>query len=347
MKKLNNTLLKKEKFTNPPIWIMRQAGRYLPEYREIRSNVKNFLDLCYNPKLASEVTLQPITRFDFDAAIIFSDILVIPDALGIKVEFVKNEGPKLEAVKSGFDLSKLKINNIENHLNPVFETLEITKSKLSPDKSLIGFSGSPWTLATYICEGGGSKNFDIVKELAIRDENFFSELIEILTQSIITYTLAQIKAGADVIKLFDSWAGVLPESQYQKWVINPNKKIVSAIRAKNPEIPVICFPKGSGALYENFMRQVSPNGLAIDQNCPKEWAKENLQKNLGAVIQGNLDNYLLAFGSKKEIEKEVLKILETFGNESFIFNLGHGILPETPIENLELVVNLVKNYKLS
>ena len=212
MKKLNNTLLKKEKFTNPPIWIMRQAGRYLPEYRKIRSNVKNFLDLCYNPKLASEVTLQPITRFDFDAAIIFSDILVIPDALGIKVEFVKNEGPKLEAVKSGFDLSKLKINNIENHLNPVFETLELTKSKLSPDKSLIGFSGSPWTLATYICEGGGSKNFDIVKELAIRDENFFSELIEILTQSIITYTLSQIKAGADVIKLFDSWAGVLPES---------------------------------------------------------------------------------------------------------------------------------------
>jgi len=347
MKKLNNTLLKKEKFANPPIWIMRQAGRYLPEYREIRSNVKNFLDLCYNPKLASEVTLQPIKRFDFDAAIIFSDILVIPDALGIKVEFVKNEGPKLEALKSGFDLSKLKINNIENHLNPVFEALELTKSKLSPDKSLIGFSGSPWTLATYICEGGGLKNFDTVKELAIRDENFFSELIEILTQSIITYTLAQIKAGADVIKLFDSWAGVLPESQYQKWVINPNKKIVSAIRAKNPEIPVICFPKGSGALYENFMRQVSPNGLAIDQNCPKEWAKENLQKNLDAVIQGNLDNYLLAFGSKKEIEKEVLKILETFGNESFIFNLGHGILPETPIENVELVVNLVKNYKLS
>lgn len=341
MKKLNNTLLKKEKYSNPPIWVMRQAGRYLPEYRAIRSDVKNFLDLCYNPKLASEVTLQPIDRFDFDAAIIFSDILVIPDALGIKVEFVKNEGPKLEAITSGFDLSKLKTNNITNHLNPVFEALNLTRSKLSPDKSLIGFSGSPWTLATYICEGGGSKSFDIVKKLALSDEDFFSELIEILTQSIITYILAQIEAGADVIKLFDSWAGVLPQSQYQKWVINPNKKIVEAIRAAKPEIPVICFPKGSGALYESFASQVSPNGLAIDQNCPKKWVKENLQEK-GIVVQGNLDNYLLAFGSKNEIEKEVLNILETFKDHPFIFNLGHGILQQTPIENVELVVKLVK-----
>lgn len=344
MKKLNNILLKKEKYKNPPIWIMRQAGRYLPEYLEVRSKIKNFLELCYNPKLAAEVTMQPIRRFDFDAAIIFSDILVIPDALGIKVEFVKNEGPKLESLTSKSNLKNLKINNIENHLNPVFEALNIVKSQLPKEKSLIGFSGSPWTLATYICEGGGSKNFDIVKELAIREENFFSELIEILTESIITYTLAQINAGADVIKLFDSWAGVLPENQYQKWVINPNKKIVAAIRAKNPEIPIICFPKGSGALYEKFMQQVSPNGLAIDQNCPRNWVKEKLQKNLGAVVQGNLDNYLLAFGSKKEIEKEVIEILETFGEENFIFNLGHGILPKTPIENVELVVNLVKNY---
>ncbi|MBU6338506.1 MAG: uroporphyrinogen decarboxylase [Rickettsiales bacterium] len=342
MKKLNNVLLKKEKYKNPPIWIMRQAGRYLPEYREVRSNVKNFLELCYNPKLASEVTLQPIRRFDFDAAIIFSDILVIPDALGIKVEFVKNEGPKLEALNSESNLKNLKINNIENHLNPVFEALNIVKSKLPKEKSLIGFSGSPWTLATYICEGGGSKNFDVVKELAIRDENFFGELIEILTNSIITYLLAQIKAGVDVVKLFDSWAGVLPEKEYQKWVINPNKKIIAAIRAKHPEIPVISFPRGSGALYENFVRQCAPNAIAIDQNCPIDWAKKNLSENLGVVLQGNLDNYLLAFGSKEEIEKEVLRILETFKDENFIFNLGHGILPETPIENVEFVMKLIK-----
>jgi len=342
---LNNTLLKKDKFKNPPIWIMRQAGRYLPEYRAIRSNVAGFLDLCYNPKLASVVTLQPIKRFDLDAAIIFSDILVIPDALGIKVDFIKNEGPKLESITSGYDLNKLKIDNIENHLNPVFENLSLTRSNLATEKDLIGFSGSPWTMATYICEGGGSKNFDIVKKLAIQDEAFFGNLIDILTQSVITYTLAQIKAGADVIKLFDSWAGVLSQSQYQKWVIEPNKKIVEAIRNKSPETPVICFPKGSGALYEEFARQVSPNGLAIDQNCPKRWVKEKLQEELGIVVQGNLDNYLLAYGSKFEIEKEVNQILEDFGDHPFVFNLGHGIFPETPIENVELVVGLVKGTK--
>jgi uroporphyrinogen decarboxylase len=346
MNKLINILVEKETSkntnSNPPIWIMRQAGRYLPEYREIRSGVKNFLDLCYNPKLASEVTLQPIKRFDFDAAIIFSDILVIPDALGIKVDFVKNEGPKLEALTSASDLKKLKIDNIEKHLSPVFETLEITRSKLAKDKALIGFSGSPWTLATYICEGGGSKNFEVVKELMIRDEKFFAQLIDILSEAIITYTCRQIEAGADVIKLFDSWAGVLTPDQFQKWVINPTKKIIAGIRAKHPTTPIICFPRGSGALYENFASQVDCNAIALDQNLPRDWVKNNLQKNLGITVQGNLDNFLLAFGNKQQIEKEVLDILEKFGEQPFIFNLGHGILPQTPIENVELVLKLVR-----
>jgi uroporphyrinogen decarboxylase len=340
---LLKTLTKKEKFSKPPIWIMRQAGRYLPEYREVRSDVKNFLDLCYNPKLACEVTLQPIRRFDFDAAIIFSDILVIPDALGIKVEFVKNEGPKLQKISSSDELKNLKTQNIEKHLSPVFEALELTRSKLGKDKDLIGFSGSPWTLATYICEGGGSKNFEKVKELAIRDEEFFSLLIEILTESVIEYLSLQIKAGADVIQLFDSWAGILPPNQFQKWVIEPNKKIVNAIRAKHPQIPLICFPKGSGMLYENFTREIAPNAIAIDQNCPREWVKKNLQENLGAVVQGNFDNFLLAYGSKKQIEKEALEILKTFGDHPFIFNLGHGILPQTPIENVEFLLKLVRS----
>jgi uroporphyrinogen decarboxylase len=335
MNKLINTLLKKERFEKPPIWIMRQAGRYLPEYREIRSNVKNFLELCYTPKLASEVTLQPITRFDLDAAIIFSDILVIPDALGVKVEFVKNEGPKL----GKFELKNLKVENIEKHLLPVFEALSLTKSRLSKDKALIGFSGSPWTLACYMIEGGGSKNFELTREKAIHDEKFFAELIEILTQSIIRYLSAQIKAGADVVKLFDSWAGVLPPAQLQKWVIEPTKKIVSEIKKLHPNIPVICFPRGIGVNYKEFARIVAPHGLAIDQTIDIKWAKENL---CDVVLQGNLDNFLLAFGSKKEIEKEVLNILKTFGDHQFIFNLGHGILPETPIENVELVVNLIR-----
>lgn len=338
MNKLIKTLLEKERFSSPPVWIMRQAGRYLPEYREIRSNVKNFLELCYTPKLASEVTLQPITRFDLDAAIIFSDILVIPDALGVKVEFVKNEGPKL----GSFELKNLKTENIENHLSPVFEALALTKSKLGKDKALIGFSGSPWTLACYMIEGGGSKNFELTRETAIKNEKYFAELIEILTQSIIKYLSAQIKAGADVVKLFDSWAGVLPPQQLQKWVIEPTKKIVSEIKKLHPQIPVICFPRGVGVNYLEFAKSIAPHGLALDQNVEKNWAKKNLQENLGQVVQGNLDNFLLAFGSKNEIEKEVLEILKTFGDQPFIFNLGHGILPETPIENVELVLKLIR-----
>lgn len=339
MNKLLNTLLKKEKNSNPPIWVMRQAGRYLPEYREVRSGVNNFLEMCYTPKLASEVTLQPIRRFGFDAAIIFSDILVIPDALGVKVEFVKNEGPKL----GNFELNQLKTSNIKSHLNPVFEALELTKSKLGKDTALIGFSGAPWTLACYMIEKGGSKNFEKTREAALRDPQSFSQLIEILTASIVEYLSLQIKAGVDVVKLFDSWAGVLPPEQLRKWVIEPAKKIVTEIKKLHPEIPVICFPRAIGVNYEEFAKEVAPHGLAIDQTLERNWVKKNLQQNLGQVVQGNLDNFLLAFGSKKEIEKEVLNILETFSDQNFIFNLGHGILPQTPIENVELVVGLVRN----
>lgn len=342
MNKLINTLLKKEKNSNPPIWIMRQAGRYLPEYREVRSNVKNFLELCYTPKLASEVTLQPIRRFGFDAAIIFSDILVIPDALGVKVEFVQNEGPKLQKISNNADLKSLKTNNIVSHLQPVFEALELTKSKLDSNTALIGFSGSPWTLACYMIEGGGSKNFENTRKTAIHDEKFFAELIEILTQSIVTYLSQQIKAGADVVKLFDSWAGVLPPTQLRKWVIEPTKKIVAQLKKLHPQTPVICFPRGIGMMYEEFAREVNSQGLALDQNLEKNWVKKNLQENLGQVVQGNLDNILLACGSKNEIEKEVLQILESFGEHPFIFNLGHGIIPQTPIENVELVMRLVR-----
>jgi uroporphyrinogen decarboxylase len=342
MNKLVNILIKKEKFLKPPIWIMRQAGRYLPEYREVRKNIKNFLQLCYTPQIASEVTLQPIKRFDFDAAIIFSDILVIPDALGVKVEFIKNEGPKLQKISAASDLKTLKTKNIKNHLQPVFEAIAITKAKLDKNKALIGFSGSPWTLACYMIEGGGSKNFDLTREIALRDEIFFAKLIEILTESIITYLSCQIVAGADVVKLFDSWAGILPPDQLKKWVIAPTKKICFEIKKLHPEVPVICFPRGIGINYQEFAKNVKPDGLALDQNLEKNWVKKNLQEDLKQVIQGNLDNFLLAFGSEEEIEKEVLKIIENFGDNPFIFNLGHGILPKTPIENVELLMKLVR-----
>lgn len=343
MTKLVNILFKKEKFSNPPIWIMRQAGRYLPEYRDARSKVKNFLDLCYNPKLASEITLQPIKRFDFDAAIIFSDILVIPDALGVKVDFAEGEGPRL----GKFELKELKIENISKHLSPVFEAIELVKFKLDKSKSLIGFSGSPWTLACYMIEiegSGRSKNFDLTRKTVIQNEEFFSQLIDILTKSVIEYLSLQIESGVDVVKIFDSWAGVLPPYQLRKWVIEPTKKIVDAIKKNHPQIPIICFPRGIGVSYEEFALEVKPHCLALDQNLERNWVKNNLQINQGLVIQGNLDNFLLAFGSKKEIEREVLEILKDFSDRPFIFNLGHGILPETPIENVELVLRLVRSY---
>ena len=248
MKKLIRTL-NGEKFKIPPIWMMRQAGRYLPEYREIRNKADNFLELCYNPKLASQITLQPINRFGFDGAILFSDILVIPDALGVKVEFVKSEGPKLQKITDEKSLSKLNLNNIKNHLSRVFETIDITKSKLDKKTTLIGFSGSPWTVATYMVEGGGSKNFENVRTLAISNPQFFQKLINILIEAISIYLIAQIEAGVEVVKLFDSWAGILPEAEFEKWVIKPNKKIINNIQKKYPKIPIILFTRGSGVLY--------------------------------------------------------------------------------------------------
>ncbi len=338
MKKLSNVLLEKKCYKIPPIWIMRQAGRYLPEYRQVRSGVSNFLEMCYTPKLASEVTLQPIRRFGFDAAIIFSDILVIPDALGVKVEFVKNEGPKL----GEFELKHLKTSNIKAHLNPVFEALSLTKSKLEEDTALIGFSGAPWTLACYMIEKGGSKNFEKTRQAALQDPQYFSQLIDILVQSIVEYLSLQIQAGADVVKLFDSWASVLPPFELQKWVIEPTKKIVSELKKLHPNTPIICFPRGIGMSYLEFVKQVGCDAVALDQTVDRNWARENLQQNCNAVVQGNLDNLLLAFGSKNEIEKEVNDILEKFADKPFIFNLGHGIIPQTPIENVELVLNLIR-----
>ena len=341
MKKLIKTL-NGESFKTPPIWMMRQAGRYLPEYREIRAKTDNFLELCYNPKLASEITLQPIKRFGFDGAILFSDILVIPDALGVRVEFVKNEGPKLQKTLDEKSLLKLNLNNIENHLSRVFETIDVTKSKLDKKTTLIGFSGSPWTIATYMIEGGGSKNFQNVRTLAISNPQFFQKLIDILVEAISIYLIKQIEAGVEVIKLFDSWAGILPEVEFKKWVINPNKKIIENVRNKYPQIPIILFARGSGILYENVAYDIKNVALAIDQILPKKWAKEILQNKLGRIIQGNLDNILLASGSEEEIEKEVLDILNYFGDKPFIFNLGHGVLPHTPIKNIERVLKVLR-----
>ena len=342
MKKLLSVINGK-KFDNPPVWFMRQAGRYLPEYRKIRSKKDNFLDLCYDAKTSSEITLQPINRFNLDAAIIFSDILVIPDALGIKVDFIKNKGPVLDKIDKDSKLLKLKINNIKNHLSPVFENISLTKSKLDNNTSLIGFSGSPWTLATYIVEGGSSKNFNLVRRSSIENEDFFQKLIDILINSIIEYIGYQIDSGVDVIKLFDSWAGILPESCYDKWVIKPNKIIIDAIKNKYPNTPIIFFAKGSSLFYEKIAKYLNVDVIAIDQNIPRIWVKNNIQKKYNKIVQGNLDNILLSSSSiGSRLEDEVLSIINELGDYPFIFNLGHGVLPETPLENIERILNIIR-----
>lgn len=337
-----NILQKKDYYKKPPIWIMRQAGRYLPEYRKIRNSADSFLDICYNPKLACEITLQPIKRFDFDAAIIFSDILVIPNALGCDLKFDKGIGPKLSKISSSDDLKALKIDNINGFLKPVFEAVSLARQKLDKNKSLIGFSGCPWTLACYMIEGGGSKNFDNIRRLAIEDKVFFRELMNILTNSIIKYLELKIEAGCDILKLFDSWAGIVPNCQIEEYIINPTIKIVDYFKEKYPNIPIICFPKSIGFNYLKFSEKVNCDAIAFDQNIPLNWIRDNFQ-NRDIVAQGNLDNFILAFGSKDDISKRVDNIINIIGKKPFIFNLGHGILPQTPIENVEFLVDKIRS----
>ncbi|MFN7037955.1 MAG: uroporphyrinogen decarboxylase [Alphaproteobacteria bacterium] len=324
-----------------PIWIMRQAGRYLPEYREVRSKVKNFLELCYSPDLATEVTLQPIRRFNFDAAIIFSDILVIPDALGVNVRFVENEGPKLDPITSLADVNKLKTDQIIEKLTPVYEAIKLTKKNLPEEKTLIGFAGSPWTISTYMIQGKISKDFNESKVEAYRNSEYYIKLIDILVESIIIHCSEQIKSGVEVIQLFDSWAGILPEELYCKFVIAPTQKIVNHLKDKYPHIPIIGFPKNSGMFYKKYIDFIKPDGLSVDSSLPLEYLS-SLGKEV--TLQGNLDPAIL-FTDKKTIEKQVYKILAATKHNPFIFNLGHGILPKTPIENVEFLLEIIRKYE--
>jgi uroporphyrinogen decarboxylase len=331
-----NTLLG-NKGGKVPIWFMRQAGRYLSEYMKIRNQTSNFLEFCYSPDKASEVTLQPIDRFDFDAAIIFSDILVIPDSLGMMVEFVKNEGPQLGAIENSNDIKKLKSNL--DRLQPVYEAISMTRSKLANDKALIGFAGAPWTLATYMIEGGSSRDFQKTKTMAYADSKNFAAIIDILIESVSEHLINQVKAGADALQIFDSWAGTLSEDQFTKWVINPTAKIVQNVKAACPSTPIIGFPKGSGVFYKDYALKTGVTAISFDQNMPCDW----ISQNINIPVQGNLDPILL-FADKEKAVAQTKVILEKFKDRPFIFNLGHGILQHTPIENVQAVVNTVKSY---
>ena len=318
---------------------MRQAGRYLPEYMKTREKAGNFLDLCYNSELATEVTLQPIKRYGFDAAIIFSDILVIPDALGQKVEFRHGVGPVLKPIRSEKDIRELNHLRLEESLNPVYEAVAQVRAKLSPGVSLIGFAGAPWTVATYMVEGGSSKTFNNVKAWATGDSKGFDKLIKLLIEAITIHVMNQVGAGAEVIQLFDSWAGVLSPSEFDKWCIKPVREITERIKNKYPDVPIIGFPKGSGVNYQHYAEKTGVDCVSIDYTVPLDWIDGALQP--GTVVQGNLDPHILRQGGARLV-REVQDIKRALDQRPFVFNLGHGILPDTDPSNVEDLVELVR-----
>lgn len=324
--------LKGERLDKPPFWLMRQAGRYLPEYREIRSQAGGFLDLCFSPKLACEVTLQPIRRYGMDAAILFSDILIVPYGLGEGVAFKEGEGPVLDPVRNASDLSRLSLDGFHERVAPVYETVTRIAEALPKETTLIGFAGSPWTVATYMAEGGGSKEFVAVKRWAYGDPEGFGQLIDLLVEATVSYLSRQIEAGAEVLQLFDSWAGALPEPGFRRWCIEPTIRIVAALKARHPDIPIIGFPRGAGTLYVPYATETGIDAVSLDTTVSVAWAAEALQSKL--PVQGNLDPILLVAGGDA-LDREVERILSGFSGGAHIFNLGHGVTQTTPPETVE------------
>jgi len=325
-----------------PIWLMRQAGRYLPEYRQLRLDTGGFLDLCYTPNLASKVTLQPIKRFDLDAAIIFSDILVIPDALGQKVSFEKGNGPKLDPMTLNHETLLKNKDKFLSHLEPVYESIRMVSKELSKDRTLIGFAGAPWTIATYMIEGGPTKTFSKVKAWSYKDPERFGKFIDGLVEAIILHLKNQIDAGAEVIQIFDSWAGVLSPDSFHKWVIEPTVKIVESIKRSNPNIPIIGFPRGAGVGYVSYVKETMVDGISLDTTVPTSWAVKNIPEQ--CTLQGNLDPDILINGGKQMVD-QAFNILHDLSNRSHIFNLGHGVLPDTPPDNVKMLIEVVHRYR--
>ena len=326
----------------PPFWLMRQAGRYLPEYREIRRNVKDFLALCFTPELAAEVTLQPIRRFGMDAAILFSDILVVPHALGQPLRFVEGEGPKLDPVRTAKEIAGFDAGTVVGRLGPVFETIERLRGQLPEETALIGFAGAPWTVATYMVEGGGSRTFAHAKGWSVAAPDEFQLLIDLLVDATSAYLIEQIARGAEAVQIFDTWAGALSESGFECWCLAPILEIARRVKQAWPEVPVIVFPRGVGVQYARFAAERDIDGVSIDSAVPVAWARDTLQRH--AAVQGNLDPITLVAGGAA-MEREVKHILSTLSGGPFVFNLGHGIVPETPPENVARVAEMVREWQ--
>lgn len=327
-----------ETLSLPPVWLMRQAGRYLPEYRALRQRVPGFLDLCFTPELACEATMQPVRRFGMDAAILFSDILVVAHGLGQKVEFREGEGPVLAPIRSSAGVRELSLDDFAARVAPVYETVARVATLLPAETTLIGFAGAPWTVASYMVEGGGSRDFAMVRRWAYTDPAGFGELIDRVTDATITYLRGQVVAGAEVVQLFDSWAGVLPEAAFRRWVIAPTQRITAALKETRPGLPIIGFPRGAGLMYRAYFSESGVSALGLDSTVPPSIARKTLQS-IGPV-QGNLDPLLLVAGGEA-MASAVAVLRRALGEGPFIFNLGHGIVPETPVEHVaELVTSL-------
>ena len=331
------TVLNGEATERPPVWFMRQAGRYLPEYRALRAEKGGFLDLVYDVEAAIEVTLQPLKRFNFDAAILFSDILVVPYAMGQDLWFEEGEGPRLAPKLLDTMLETLQA--APERLEPVYRTVAGVKAALTPDKALLGFAGSPWTVATYMIAGQGSKEQAEARRLSYREPERVAALLDAIAETTIGYLCAQIDAGADAVQLFDSWSGSLSPRQFEAMVIAPNAKIVAALKQSHPDTPIIGFPKGAGGKLPAYARETGVDAVGVDETVDPEWAHASLPS--GMPVQGNLDPLSLVTGGA-QLHDAVDRILKAFAGRPHIFNLGHGIVPDTPIAHVEVVLAQVR-----
>jgi uroporphyrinogen decarboxylase len=323
----------------PPVWLMRQAGRYLPEYRAVREKAGGFLDLCFNPDLAMEVTLQPVRRFGFNAAILFSDILVVPLALGRKVWFVEGEGPRLESLRDGKALLSVRSEIDTKVLAPVYETVRRVKAELKPQTALIGFCGAPWTVATYMVAGQGTPNQAPAKILAVREPKAFQYLVDCLVDASVDYLAAQLQAGADLVQIFDTWAGSLQAQDFERWCVEPTKRIVAKLRGKHPDAKVIGFPRGAGKNIPRYVEATGVSAVGLGNEIDRAFARDEIQTRV--PVQGNVDPLALLEGGAA-LAREVDDVLRTLGGGPLIFNLGHGILPQTPIAHVEKMLKQVR-----
>jgi uroporphyrinogen decarboxylase len=322
----------------PPVWMMRQAGRYLPEYRELRARAGSFLNLCFSPEMAAEATLQPIRRFGFDAAIIFSDILVVPQALDRAVRFEAGEGPRLDP------LGAADIGGLRNELDlavlaPVYEALRLTRQSLDPAVTLIGFCGAPWTVATYMVAGRGTPDQAPARLMAYRDPTAFARLIDVLVAASVHHLVEQLKAGADAVQIFDTWAGILPPTEFDRWCVGPARQIVTQVRQQVPDARVVGFPRGAGGSLARYVERVPVDGISIDWTAEPAFIRERIQSRV--AVQGNLDPLALVAGGAA-LDRAVDDVLASYGAGRLIFNLGHGILPETPIAHVEQMLRRVR-----